>query len=157
MKNIKINTLQNYDDWLNKAKHEFSLYSQTRGVYELANCFLTLNCLPEWISKSGHAPQELKNIAENKIRIMKGDKNQFLLDPEKLDQIDHQLRLIRVFCNHTKHGDKKQAIVEITMSATFPLQFPITFDHLRVDSKNIHIDPIIESVIDFWEKSIKHT
>ncbi|MBD3671247.1 MAG: hypothetical protein HUJ29_10770 [Gammaproteobacteria bacterium] len=156
MKVKKITTLQSYQDWLEKAKYEFELYKSKYGVYELSNCFLTLNALPDWIDKSDLAPQNLKSIAAEKIKIMKGDDNKFQLDETKLDEINHQLRLIRLFCNHAKHGDKKEKLEAITMSAVFPMTFPIKFDHLKIGSENVNVVPVIESVISFWERVINN-
>ena len=44
---------------------------------------------------------------------MRDDSNNFDLDVGKLDEIDHQLRLVRIFCNHAKHGKKKNEIPPI--------------------------------------------
>ncbi|GMR19406.1 MAG: hypothetical protein BMS9Abin36_0001 [Gammaproteobacteria bacterium] len=156
MKVNKITELRSYLDWLDKAKYEFELYKNNYGVYELSNCFLTLNALPEWIEKSDSAPDKLKNIATEKLIIMKGNDNMFQLDETKLDEIDHQIRLIRVFCNHSKHGEKKDKLEEIIMSAIFPMTFPIKFDHLKVGNENVKVEPIIESIISFWESAVNH-
>lgn len=88
--------------------------------------------------------------------------NGFELDTNKLDEVDHQLRLIRVFCNHAKHGDVKKnskgdIIDRITMSAKFPLTFPVKFNHLKIGDKNIHAAPVVESVISFWELEIQNS
>lgn len=152
MKIHRIPELSNYKDWLEKAKYELARYKETSNVYDLANVFLTLNALPEWISKSDSAPTALRTIATQKVHIMQGAQNTFNLDEEKLDQIDHQLKLIRLFCNHAKHGVKKEKIQSITMSTPLPAVFPIRFDHIKVGNRNMPALPILESVINYWEK-----
>lgn len=153
MKTQRISQLLKYTDWLEKAKFEMQRYTETRNVFDLANIFLSLNALPEWISKSDDSPSRLRTLADHKISIMKGHNN-FLLDEEKLHELDHQLRLIRLFCNHSKHAEHKKILPQITMSARFPTTFPINFDEIQVGSVTVAILPILESVIKYWEMEI---
>ena len=150
MKVNRIPTLLIYSDWLEKAKHELSRFEQSCNVYDMANCFLTLNALPEWVAKDDRSTPELKEIATRKISIMKGQ--DFELDENKLNELDHQLRLIRLFCNHSKHGDKKKQFKHIAMGPDepFKMDFPIKFDNLFVGSKLIKINVVLENVINFW-------
>lgn len=155
MRNLKIQQLSKYIHWLEKAKYEVDLYKKTSSVFDLANIFLSLNALPEWIEKSDDAPEPLKRLATEKILIMRGVA--FELDETKLNELDHQLRFIRTFCNHSKHGDPKDKLPQITMgSEPFPLTFPIKFDHIRVGSTEIKALPILESVIHYWELEIQN-
>ena len=154
MKDLRIPTLNSYVDWLEKAKYELSRYEESCGVYDMANCFLTLNAIPEWIEKSNEAPSKLINVAQTKISIMKGVN--FNLDENKLDELDHQLRLIRVFCNHSKHGDPKEKLKHISMSFTFPQEFPLKFELLSVGSKTVKAYGILNNVISFWSREIEN-
>ena len=146
-----------YSDWLEKAKLELSRFENSISVYDMANCFLTLNALPEWIAKSDNAKQELKELAARKIEVMKGIN--FELDENKLNELDHQLRLIRLFCNHSKHGDKKKQFKHISMGPEepFKMNFPIKFDHLFVGSELVKISVVLENVINFWVGEIENT
>ncbi|WP_151214060.1 hypothetical protein [Pseudomonas fluorescens] len=154
MKPAHIQELSRYTNWLEKAKHDILLYKQTFNVFDLANVFLSLNALPEWIAKSDDAPSGLRALACKKLHIMKGANDTFYLDETKLSDLDHQLRFIRVFCNHSKHADKKKELPQITMSTTFPLTFPVKFDRIHIGSITIEALPILESVIRYWEQEI---
>lgn len=152
----KIATLDKYEDWLEKSKHEFSVYKKSYSVYDLANCLLTLNALPEWIEKSEGSPESLRNIASLKISIMKGDEGRFVFDETKLDLLDQQLRMIRLFCNHAKHGIKKTGFIKIsTSTTTFPIGFPMKFEMLEVGNTHIKASDVIENIISFWEQEIE--
>lgn len=67
----RLPTLNNYYDWFEKAKHDLQIYQKTLHVYDLANCFLTLNALPEWMKESNNIDNDLKDTAKKKIDIMK--------------------------------------------------------------------------------------
>jgi hypothetical protein len=154
MLNIKrIQTLEGYKDFFRKALHDFERYSQTRGVYELADCLLTLNSLPEWIRESKEADSELKMIAAEKIIIMQASEG-FQFDEYKLNEIDHQLRFIRLFCNHTKHAARKEKLPKISMGARLPATFPITFDYIEVGETSYIALDLIRDVIEFWRRLI---
>jgi len=155
MKAKKIPILKTYFDWLEKAKYELSKFEQSCNAYDMANCFLTLNAIPEWIEKSDDSPEELKELAKEKIAIMRGENN-FALDENKLGELDHQLRLIRLFCNHSKHSKLKEKLKHISMSSSFPLEFPIRFTDLSVGSEFIEAHGILKNVIEFWDSKIGH-
>ena len=153
MRDLRIKTLSTYSDWVEKAKYEYNLYTKSYGLYDLTNCLLTLNAIPEWIRKSDHISDDLKKIAEDKNTIMKGGGVPFYLDETKLDNIDNQLKLIRMFCNHTKHSEKKY-IPELISCIEFPATFNLKFNKIKVDNKLIEIEPIIKSIIDYWDEII---
>ena len=153
MKVTILDTLSKYQDWLRKAKYELSRYRDSNSVYDLANCLLTLNALPEWVAKSDNAPSKLRDIANSKLSIMRGEQG-FQLSSDKLNLIDHQLRFIRLFCNHAKHGDPKELLPQITLCEPIPVVFPNKFDHIHIGNKFIPVVPIVESVIHFWEKEV---
>ncbi|MEJ7740472.1 MAG: hypothetical protein WKF97_23900 [Chitinophagaceae bacterium] len=153
--NFHIRTLCNYKDWFSKAVHDFQRYKETYGVYELADCLLTLNALPEWIVKSIEAPESLKDIAGSKILIMT-DHNAFVFDENKLNgDIDQKLRFIRIFCNHSKHAVPKNKFPKIEMSATLPAALPIKFENISVGNSYFRAEDILLDVIKFWTKSIE--
>lgn len=154
MKVARIPTLNTYSDWLKKAKDELMRFEESCGVYDMANCFLTLNAIPEWIEKSDESPIALRDIAKSKIAIMKGQG--FELDETKLSELDHQLRLIRLFCNHSKHGDPKEKLRHISMSSTLPFTFPVKFEFLSVGSKKVKAADILSNVIKFWSVEINN-
>jgi hypothetical protein len=153
MKISRIPTLNTYSDWLEKAKYELMRFEESCGVYDMANCFLTLNAIPDWIEKSDTSPIALREVAKSKLAVMRG--TCFELDATKMDEIDHQLRLIRLFCNHSKHADKKEKFDHISMSSTFPLTFPVKFEFLSVDSINVKAADILNNVINFWAGEIE--
>ena len=157
MKARHIPQLLNYTDWLEKAKFEMQRYKETRSVFDLANVFLTLNALPEWISKSDSASSCLRTLADNNISIMQGARDTFRIDEGKLHELNHQLRLIRLFCNHSKHGDPKEKLPQITMSTHLPATFPIKLDKIQVGSITVPVLPILESVIKYWEMAISES
>lgn len=148
MRNVRTPTLNTYSDWLEKAKYELLRFEESCGVYDMANCFLTLNAIPEWIEKSDDAPSKLKELASSKISIMKGVG--FELDESRLGELDHQLRLVRLFCNHSKHGDPKEKLEYISMGTHFPLVFPVRFEFLYVGSEYVRAFDILKNIIDFW-------
>jgi hypothetical protein len=148
----RVHELSTYRDWLAKAEHELRRYQETHDVYDLANTFLTLNALPEWIAKTAGVSQRLRSTADAKLRIMKGEG--FKLDESRLDELDHQLRLVRLFCNHAKHSDSKAEFDRISMCTRFPATFPIRFDHLQVGSQTVEAVPIVKAVVHFWSREI---
>jgi len=151
----KIPSLTDYQDWFEKAKHDYKILNKSNEIFDLVDCLLSLNALPEWVSKSDHATERLKNLANEKIMVMKGIK--FKLDTSKIGRdIDHQLRFIRIFCNHSKHGDGNNTPIIVkepgnTLPATLPVEFItiIKIGDLRFNAKHI-----IYNVIDFWNKNI---
>lgn len=153
----RIPELRTYKHWLEKAKFDYLRYKKTFGLYALTDCLLTLNAIPEWITKEENISEELKRVAENKIIIMKGQKKGFLFNEKKLEDIDQQLRFIRIFCNHSKHGSKKEKLPEISINAPFPLKLPICFEYIQVGDEYILAKNILKNVIIFWENASKET
>ena len=155
MKFGPIATLSVHTDWLKKAEYELFQYKESCGVFDMANCFLTLNALPEWIAASDDASDELKNLAKSKIRIMKGVN--FELNTDKLGELDHQLRLVRMFCNHAKHAKPKEPLSYISMSASFPISFPAKYESLSVGIQNVNAFDILQNIKTFWSNEIHNT
>ncbi len=150
-----IPTLNTYQDWLKKSEKEFIDYTKSYSVYDMANCLLSLNALPEWIVKSENVPDELRNIANNKLRIMKT----YQINIEKLKEfdIDNCLRLTRTFSNHTKHNDVKDSFIKISMSSKLPATFPIKFEFLTIgndENQFIEAKELLRTIIEFWKKYI---
>jgi len=158
VRNLRIKTLSTYSDWLDKAKYEFDLFTKSYGVYDLTNCLLTLNAIPEWIFNSKSSPENLSLMAHEKYLLMQGNNN-FVLNTSKLSEIDHQLRLVRMFCNHAKHNksDKEKDennMVSIDQCFVFPATFPIKFDRIKIGDENFLAEPILESIINFWSHEV---
>jgi hypothetical protein len=149
-----IPTLESYEDWLKKAKKEFEDYKRTYSVYDLANCLLSLNALPEWIREDHHAPSELKTLSQEKIKIMKH--HQLNIEKLKEFEIDNCLRLTRLFCNHAKHSKAKDSFVKISTAISLPANYPLTFKELVVGNNNdtIEADKLLKKIIDFWDENI---
>lgn len=155
--NRPIATLCNYGDWLAKAEYDLSEFHDTSSVYALANCLLSLNALPEWIVNDQTARPKLKAIARTKLRIMTNDDPSFTFDPNKLGQVDHQLRFIRMFCNHAKHSKPKKIVDRIRMCAPYPVKYPKRFDHLSLAGAIISGEDLARGVILFWRGLIPTT
>jgi len=157
LKISKIPTLDSYRDLLEKSEYELKKYEESAVVYDMANCILSLNALPEWIVKSDSASEKLKGVAKEKITIMKDEKYSKDIEKLKIYEIDYLLRFVRTFSNHSKHLDKKQNLVRIRMSASFPLSFPIKFTNITIgNDENDFIDSIevLKVVISFWKEHI---
>lgn len=149
--------LNDFNDLITKLDYEMKLLNESNHIYDLLNCLLTLNSLPEWIINSKTASEELKQIATEKIKIMKGH-NDFSFDEKLLfNDINHQLRFIRILCNHTKHkkDSKEIPIIESIPGTTLPMLFParfciiISIGMLRIDGGFLAFQ-----VAEFWKKQI---
>ena len=149
--------LDDYNDWLDKAKYNFEKYQESYALYDLADCLLTLNALPEWIAKSDNAPEKLKNIATEKLDYMKDKVNKFVFDVTKFDDINQKLRFIRIFCNYSKHSTPKQQFPKIVMNSTLPASLPMKFENILIGDSFINASEIINDVILFWDNCIEST
>ena len=153
----EIPSLVDFKDWLSKAKYDFERLSKSNEIFAFVDCLLTLNALPEWISNSKEAPKDLKKLADDKIRIMKGDNSRFQLEFDKIgNDIDHQLRFIRLFCNHTKHKeDKNIPIIIKEFGGTLPASIPVEFTTvIKIDELKFNAKHIISNVLNFWDLKI---
>jgi hypothetical protein len=147
--------INSYLELVKKLDYDLERYSRTNHIYELLDCFMTLNSLPEWIKGSPEASQPLKGIAEAKLKIMKGQ--DFTLDVDKLDtDIDHQLRFIRLICNHSKHKtDSSQIpIIKSMGGSAFPATLPVKFDIVAIGDKEVDAEDLINRVANFWKTEI---
>lgn len=150
----KIRTLITYKDWLEKSKHELQLYERSSSVYDMANCFLSLNALPEWIKESEDAPDNLRVLATEKILVMKEKFKGFVFDENSLDQLDHQLRFIRIFCNHSKHGERKQVLPSISMASVIPGTLPMRLEYMEVGNTLVVAVDLLRDVVSYWDSEI---
>jgi len=151
----KIPTLNSYNDWLEKAEHDLSVFKKTYSVYDMANCFLSLNSLPDWIKEDINASKNLKELVTKKQEIMGVMKNDLDLEKLKNNDIDQSLNLIRMFCNHAKHGVKKGEFVKISMGVKLPAALPTKFEYLSIgENYSIKAVDLLENVISFWKKNI---
>ena len=57
--------LDNFNDLLSKLEYIKRL-TKTSHIYELLDCLLTLNAIPEWIINSSTDDTELREIANQK-------------------------------------------------------------------------------------------
>lgn len=153
--------LPQLDDYLqlwNKLEYDIKKYKETNHIYELLNCIMTLNSLPEWIEKSYNSSLILKETAINKIQIMKG-RGGFLFDESKLDlDIDQQLRFIRLICNHSKHKTDSELIpiVKSKWGATLPMKLPAKFSNIiAIGEKEIDAEDLINSIAKFWKSEFE--
>ena len=155
---VNIPEISNYIDLLKKLEFDLKRYKKNNHSYELIDCIMTLNALPEWIIKTENAPTELKALAENKISIMKG-RNGFEFDESHfVSDIDHQLRFIRLFCNHTKHKTESGEIPKIVTryGATFPMSLPAKlYNIIALGETEFDAEFLINNIYDFWKKAIE--
>lgn len=148
--------INNYLELVKKLDYDLERYRKTNHIYELMDCLMTLNSLPEWIVESSEASPSLKVMASAKIKIMKG--LGFTLDEEKLDtEIDHQLRFIRLICNHSKHKTDSNLIpiIKSKFGGTLPIILPGKFCNIvAIGDKEIDAENLINSATDFWKTEI---
>jgi hypothetical protein len=138
---------------MHKSILDHERYDQSGDVYDLANCFLSLNALPDWILRDETAPQALRDLAFEKRRIMSREVDS-PLDVEKMDDIDEKLKLVRLFCNHAKHADPKKLLPVINMSVKLPATFPIRFEDITVGGREFNASKLVAAVIEFWKPFI---
>lgn len=151
--------LNNFEDLLNKLKYDRERLSKTSHIYELLDCLLTLNALPEWIENSQNDFVQLKKIAKEKIKMMK-DPN-FKIDENHLfESIDQKLKLIRLVCNHAKHNKKDNNVIPKILreyDASFPMKFPAKFGFvISIGNRRIDAEFIVDEVTNFWKTEIKN-
>lgn len=149
--------LNDYKDLMIKLDHDMKRLQETNHIYELLDCLLTLNALPEWIVESETANESLKLIAKNKVKIMKGFDG-FVFNENILSgEINQMLRFIRLICNHAKHktNSKEIPIIQSIPGTAFPILLPARFciiiaiGNLRVDGEFL-----VYQVSEFWKKQI---
>lgn len=147
--------LQNYLDLMKKLDHDLQQYSANQTVFELLDCLLTLNSIPEWIANDPSAPAGLRLIADEKIVIMKGQKPGFSFDESLLhSDTDQMMRLIRLVSNHSKHKTDSPHI-PVIRNAGLPYTLPFKVgQHLLIGNLKIDAENILQKVTDFWETQI---
>ena len=152
----KIPTLSTTQDLIEKAEHDLNRFREDRSVYSMADCFLTLNAIPEWLEK--HDGIDLGELNKNN-GIIKGEKCNPTEEGFKLS-VEEKLRFVRCFCNHIKHAKEKKPIARVEMaSSPLPVPLPITFDNIAVTYTNGKTDTlpaenILEAVLSFWKEKI---
>ena len=149
--------LNSFEDLFGKLEHDMKRLSTTGHIYELLDCLLTLNALPEWIKNSPDGNEKIKQTAHEKLEIMKGRDFDFNQDTISED-IDQKLRLIRLVCNHAKHKTDSNQIPKIVREygATFPFQFPAKLGFvITVGDKKLDAEDIILEVVNFWKALAK--
>ena len=150
--------ISDYNDLLKKLEFDMERYRTNNHSYELIDCILTLNALPEWITKTESASAELKEITNEKINIMKG-RNGFEFNETLISsEIDHQLRFIRLFCNHTKHKTESGIIPKIVSryGATFTMTLPAKlYNMIALGETEFDAEFLIMNIYEFWKKEIE--
>ena len=159
MKNKEIiPEISDFKDLMKKFEFDLKRYQKNNHSYELIDCIMTLNALPEWIINTEGVSVELKELTEIKISIMKGQ-NGFEFDESLIESdINHQLRFIRLFCNHTKHKTESGIIPKIVSKygATFPITFPAKFYNLlALGKKEFDAELLIYNIYEFWKKEVE--
>lgn len=149
--------INNYFDLIKKLDYDLKRYQRNNHIYELLDCIMTLNALPEWIIESLEASDSLKKLAFEKIQIMKG-LNGFIFDEDKLNSdLDHKLRFIRLICNHSKHKtDSKQIrIIKSAWGATLSMTLPAKLDFIiEIGNQEIDAEELINDVANFWKTEV---
>jgi hypothetical protein len=150
--------ISSFKDLMKKLEFDLKRYEKNNHSYELIDCIMTLNSLPEWIIKTENISKELKNLAERKITIMKGN-NGFKFDETKIEKdIDQQLRFIRLFCNHTKHKTESGQIPKIISryGATLPATLPAKlYNMIALGETEFDAEFLINNIYNFWKREIK--
>jgi len=150
--------ITDYKGLLEKLKYDLNRYKKSNNIYELLDCLMTLNAIPEWITNSKDAEPDLTQLAGEKLSVMKG-KSGFVLDESKLStDIDHQLRFIRLICNHSKHKTDSELIpkVQSKYGGILPASFPIKlYNIIAVGENEYDAEHLLNSVANFWKNAIK--
>jgi hypothetical protein len=148
--------INNYLELVRKLDYDLDRYQKNNHIYELMDCLMILNALPEWIKESSEASVSLKALASTKILVMKGKGLTF--DENQLDtDVDHQLRFIRLICNHSKHKTDSPLIpvIRSKYGATFPMTLPAKlYNIIAIGDKEIDAEDLINKVTDFWKSEI---
>ena len=149
--------LNNFIDLFNKLQYDIKRLSTTSHIYELLDCLLTINALPEWIVNSSNVDIKIKLIADEKLEIMKG--RNFIFDENLLfESIDQKLRLIRLVCNHAKHKTDSIQIPKISRQydASFPMMLPAKLGFvISIGSQRIDAEYIVYEVNKYWKSIIE--
>ncbi len=150
--------ISDYKGLIEKLKYDLDRYKNSNHIYELLDCLMTLNAIPEWIINSRNTELDLRQLAEDKLTIMKG-KNGFILDERRVScDINHQLRFIRLICNHSKHKTNSELIpkVQSKHGGTFPASFPIKlYNIVAIGEIEYDAEYLIDNVAKFWIKATK--
>ncbi len=98
-------------------------------------------------------------MAREKESIMKGN-NGFQFDESKLEsEIDHQLRFIRLFCNHSKHKTDSGHIPRIISKygATLPMTLPAKlYSIIAIGQIEFDAEFLLRNVHNFWKRNIEN-
>jgi len=148
--------LENYKDLFEKILYDYELFIKNRNPkYDLMNCFMGLNSIPEWLMNDPNVTSDIKHIGKQKNEVMK-DRTKIPFDVNQIrTSLDHQLKFIRLYCNHTKH--KTDWIPEIQMyEGGFPYTFPIKFyAFIAIGKDNYDVEHLVLNVINFWKTTLQ--
>jgi hypothetical protein len=145
-----VQNLESPEDMLNKVKYDFKRHCENNDIYSFMDCLLSLNAIPEWIKEDNRTSVEMKANIKELIEFMKFGSF------DDLSSIENKLRLIRLICNHSKHGALKSfPKVKSINGSSFPMTFPIefgTFVVLGNDERDVR--PIISNVIEYFDSKL---
>lgn len=144
-----IQNLESPKDVLDKAKYDFKRHCEDDEIYSFMDCLLSLNAIPDWIKADDNASDDMDEL----IDFMKFG------SIDDLSSIEKKLRLVRLICNHSKHGAIKHfPKVKSINSSSFPITFPMkfgTFVALGDDERDVR--PIISDIIDYFDSKLCHS
>lgn len=151
--------INNYLDLIKKLDYDIERFDKTNHIYELLDCFLTLNAIPEWIKKDIGTPKHLMDEAEKMQSLIKG--GEFIFNENELDKIEHKLKLVSLISNHAKHNNNSKKstipIIKTISGNSFPASLPVKFSHAIVVGENeIDAEYIIKEASNFWKDLIKN-
>ncbi len=152
--------IETYEDLFKKVLFDFNRYkTNLNHPYDLMNCLLGLNALPEWLVSDPNANAQLQLMGKQKNEVMK-DNVKVPFDLSQIGMsIDHQLKFIRLYCNHSKHNTKNNLIPTIKVTqGSFPYTLPIKFfNFISIGNNNYDVEYLLNDVIDFWQKAFSVT
>lgn len=143
-------TLGSYRHWLEKAEHDLRQFRKSGSAYDIANCLLSLNALFDWAINDPNSPKQLVVAATAKRDTITPKTFVFDLGELQKGNIDHRLKLVRMFCNHAKHGEPRGQLKSISLGALYPASYPIKFDHIILENGSVDADVLATDVIAFW-------
>jgi hypothetical protein len=149
-----VTRFNNAYDMLAKAKRDLEKLEVTNDIDDFINCMLSLNALPEWIKKDDFFSSITKEKAIVIEYIMKeGSSFTSPNDFNLRENTNHQLRLIRAFCNHIKHaGSQIFPSIDLVDDNTLPMELDFEFGMvLKIGEEKFKAKALIRNIINYWD------